>query len=219
VIPRLNFNWKPTRCVVTLPHWAAIRQTPIAPSAPMTTVMTWDWFKGKLTYKGVNYGTKVPEYDKFHDLPSRTGVPLSLVVGGNKGPLEKLRTDGWQTIDANEITLTPDKYQSLIAQSAGEWSVAKNVYVATRSGWFSCRTACYLASGRPAVVQDTAWSKFIPSGRGVIAFETIEQAAAGLDAVAAEPAVHRAAAYEIARQYLAPDRVLTPMIDAIYSTG
>jgi hypothetical protein len=96
--------------------------------------------------------------------------------------------------------------------------VAKNIYVALRSGWFSCRTACYLAAGRPAVVQETGWSKFIPGGRGLFTFSTIEEAAAGLNAVSADPAAHRAAAHEIAREYLAPDRVLPPMIDAIFAS-
>ena len=216
VIPRLNFDWKTTRCVVTLPDWAKVRSTPVPANAPMTTVMTWDWFKGDLVYKGVKYGTKVPEYEKFQTLPHKTDVPLALVVGSVKAPEEKIRRDGWRTMDAYDATLTPERYQNLIARSAGEWSVAKNVYVATRSGWFSCRTACYLAAGRPGVVQDTAWSKFIPSGRGLIAFDTMDEAVAGLESVASDPAGHRAAAYEIARQYLAPDRVLPQMIDAIY---
>jgi hypothetical protein len=105
----------------------------------------------------------------------------------------------------------------LIADSAGEWSVAKNVYVAPRTGWFSCRTACYLAAGRPAVVQETGWSRYVPSGEGVIAFNTLEEILEGLDRVTAEPARHRAAAYEIAREYLAADRVLPPMIETIFS--
>jgi hypothetical protein len=104
-----------------------------------------------------------------------------------------------------------------IADSAGEWSIAKNVYVDTNSGWFSCRTACYLAAGRPAVVQETTWSRFVPSGRGVIAFETMEQCVAALEDVAAHPQEHRTAAYEIAREYLAPDRVMPPMLDEIFA--
>jgi hypothetical protein len=104
-----------------------------------------------------------------------------------------------------------------IGDSFGEWSVAKNVYVDTRSGWFSCRTACYLAAGRPAVVQDTGWSRFVPSGDGVIAFSTMEEAIDGLKRVTADPDRHRTAAYEIAREYLAPDRVLPPMIEAIFA--
>ena len=214
-IPQAGHQWIPTRCVVTLPQWQTVRDAPVAANANMTTVMTWDWFKGILSHDGVEYSTKVVEYNKFHDLPRRTPVPLALVVGGVKTPRGALEKDGWSIIDAYQATLTPQSYQDLIATSAGEWSVAKNVYVATRSGWFSCRTACYLAGARPAVVQDTAWSKFLPTGSGLFAFETIEQAIAALETVAADPAKHRHAAYEIAREYLAPDRVLTQMLDDI----
>jgi hypothetical protein len=220
VIPKLDFDWRTTRCVVSLPSWARIRAQAPPPNAPITTVMTWDWFRGKLIYRGVEYANKATEFEKFHDLPHRLpreiDLNLALAVGGVKTPHEELRRDGWQLLDAHASTLKPGSYQKLIADSAAEWSVAKNVYVATRSGWFSCRTACYLAAGRPAVVQDTGWSKFVPSGRGVIAFSTMEQAVAGLKEISANSAAHRDSAYEIAREYLAPDRVLPQMIDAIY---
>jgi hypothetical protein len=215
VIPRGRFDWKTTRCVVTLPQWSTLRGAPPPEGAPMTTVMTWDWFKGRVTHNGVRYSTKVVEYGKFHNLPKRTSVPLALAVGGAKTPKARFQRDGWKIIDAHTATLTPQTYQNFIATSAGEWSVAKNIYVATRSGWFSCRTACYLAAARPAVVQDTAWSKFIPSGRGVIAFSTIQEAVEGLKAVSENPREHQEAAYEIARQYLAPDKVLTKMIERL----
>ncbi len=156
------------------------------------------------------------EFEKFHDLPKLVKIPLELAVNGVKAPLGQLANWGWRVVDAQETTLTPRSYQEFIARSAGEWSVAKNVYVATRSGWFSCRTACYLAAGRPAVVQETGWSRFVPGGRGVIPFSTMDEAVAGIEAVAADPDGQRKAAYGIAREYLAPDRVLPAMIDSIY---
>jgi hypothetical protein len=216
VIPRLDFDWRTTRCVVTLPSWSQIRAKTPLPTSQITTVMTWDWFQGRLVYKGIEYSNKATEFEKFHDLPRHLDLPLALAVGGVKTPHEQLLRDGWQLIDAHATTMTPRSYQKLIEDSAAEWSIAKNVYVATRSGWFSCRTACYLAAGRPAVVQDTGWSKFVPSGRGVITFSTMAQAVDGLRAITSDPAGHRIAAYEIAREYLAPDRVLPQMIDAIY---
>lgn len=214
-IPRMNFDWRATRCVVTLPPWETIRRTPPPADAPFTTVMTWDYFGGILTHNGSRYGTKVEEYEKFHDLPNRTKLPLYLAVGGEKGPWQRLKEDGWRTGVAQEVTLTPRSYQNFIAGSSGEWSVAKNVYVDMRSGWFSCRTACYLAAGRPCVVQDTGWSRFLPSGTGLISFSTMEEAIAGLEKVAADPVRHRAAAYEVAREHLAPDKVLPKMIEEI----
>jgi hypothetical protein len=217
LVPRMDFDWRPTRCVVTLPHWQSVRDAPVPPQAPMTTIMTWDWFRGPLTYRGVEYFTKAREFEQFMDLPSRTKSPLLVALNGVKAPLKKVESFGWKIKDAHAVTLTPANYQKFIAESAGEWSVAKNVYAAMRTGWFSCRTACYLAGGRPAVVEETGWTKFIPSGTGVIAFTTLDETLAGLEAVAADPIGHRAAAYEIARQYLAPDRVLPEMIDSIYA--
>lgn len=218
-IPRMDFDWRPTRCVATLAPWNRVKDQPPPADSPFTTVMTWNWYGGKLVHDGIEYEQKVREYDKFHDLPRRTSVPLALCVGGHKTPFAQIREDGWQVIDAHRATLTPQSYFDFIAQSAGEWSVAKNVYVGTNSGWFSCRTACYLAAGRPAVVQDTKWSRYVPSGRGVIAFETMDQTLDALAAVHANWKQHSLDAYDIARQYLAPDRVLPRMIDDIFATS
>jgi hypothetical protein len=216
LVPRMKFDWRPTRCVVTLPQWSSARDSAPPADAALTTVMTWDWFGGPLKYGGVEYFAKSAEFEKFLDLPTRIKTPLELALNGLKAPLSQLEKAGWQVVDAHEKTLTPQSYQEFIARSAGEWSVAKNVYVATRSGWFSCRTACYLASGRPAVVQETGWSRFVPGGRGVIPFTTMEEAIAGIAAVRADPVGQRNAAYEIAREYLAPDRVLPAMIESIF---
>jgi len=217
LIPRMDFDWRPTRCVVTLPQWESVRSAPVPADAPMTTIMTWDWFGGKLTHGGSEYFSKSAEFEKFMDFPRRVKGPLTLAINGMKAPLKRIAEQGWTVQDAHQVTLTPASYQQFIANSAGEWSVAKNVYVATRSGWFSCRTACYLAGARPAVVQETGWSRFVPGGKGVVPFSTMEQAVAAVQAVAADPAGHRAAAYEVARQFLAPDRVLPAMIEAIYA--
>jgi hypothetical protein len=215
VIPRLNFDWRPTRCVVTLPSWEDVRNAPIASDGAFTSVMTLAYFMGALTYGGKKYDSKVPEFRKFQSLPTKTNVPLTLAISGDKVPQDPIRADGWKLVDALATTRTAESYMQFIADSAGEWSIAKNVYVDTHSGWFSCRTACYLAAGRPAVVQDTGWRRFMPSGSGLIAFGTMEESIAGLEAVAKDPHRHRAAAYEIARECLAADRVIPPMLDAI----
>jgi len=212
LLPRLDFHWIPTRPIATLPEWAAVKDAPIAPAAPLTTVMSWDYFPGKLELNGVLYHGKPPEYEKFRHLPARSSLPLALAVGGHKTPTEQIKSDGWQLIEARAATLTPESYQAFIAASAGEWSIAKNVFVALRTGWFSCRTACYLASARPAVVQDTAWSKYVPSGSGVHAFTTPDEALAAIDTLRTHPARERAAAYAIADEYLSPHAVLPKML-------
>jgi hypothetical protein len=217
IIPRMDIDWIPTRCVVTLPSWEKIKNTPPPRDATFTTVMSWSYFNGPLIYKGIEYGAKAPEYEKFRDLPKRVNIPLILAVGGYHQDADRIKSHGWKWLDARPMSLTPGGYMKFIEDSLAEWSIAKNVYVATCSGWFSCRTACYLASGRPAVVQETGWSKFIPSGSGVLTFETMEQAIAGIDEVIANLEQHRAAAYEIAKNYLTPQKVLVPMIENMFA--
>lgn len=217
IIPRMEINWIPTRCVVTLPQWHKIKNTPPPTDATFTTVMSWSYFGGPLMFKGVEYGAKAPEYDKFHDLPRHVNIPLVLAVGGYHQDPQRIKQDGWRWLDARPMSLTPDSYAQFIQDSLAEWSIAKNVYVGTRSGWFSCRTACYLASARPSVVQETGWSRFVPAGSGVLTFETKQQAIDGIYEVIAHPERHRAAAYEIAREYLTPQKVLAPMLEQVFS--
>jgi len=214
-LPLAGLNWITTRPTVTLSHWRGAMNTPLPADAAYTTVMTLDLSKEakRVHYNGVDYGDKRPEFERFIALPQRVPhIPLVLAIGNG---LESVQETGWKVIDAHDASLTAESYRSFIAQSAGEWSVAKNIYVASKSGWFSCRTCCYLAAGRPAVVQDTTWSRYIPSGQGLIAFSTLDESSAGLETVHREPDKHRAAAYEVAREYLAPDRVVTPMLEAI----
>jgi hypothetical protein len=218
VIPRLGIDWHITRCIATLPEWKSIKDAPSPAGAPFTTIMSWSYYKGPLEHKGVHYDQKAPEFDKFIDLPKHTKMPLRLAVAGYHQPADQIRQAGWQLVPGIEVSLTAEQYLHFIRDSAGEWSIAKNVFVGTRSGWFSCRTACYLAAGRPAVVQDTGWSKFIPSGNGLFAFNTMAECVAALDEVNAKPAQHRAAAYDMAREYIAPDKVLPPMLEAIFSS-
>jgi hypothetical protein len=217
VMPRCDVDWRPTRCVVTLPHWEKVRNAPPPAHAKFTSVMSWTYFR-PLEWNGVKYDAKVPEFMKFADLPRQSPVPIELAIAGFKLDQDALTRNGWSHIAGYPVSKDAALYQDYIRGSAGEWSIAKNVYVATRSGWFSCRTACYLASGRPAVVQETGWSKYLPSGEGLIAFSTMEECLAGLSALAADPDKHRARAYDVAREYLAPDRVLPPMIDAIFAS-
>lgn len=215
-IPTVGIDWITTRPVVVMPAWADVRDNAPPADAPFTTVMSWTYFGGPLVHEGVTYDAKASEYERFHELPKRAAeVPLALAVGGLRQDAERIKADGWRWIDGAAISRTPADYQRFIAASAGEWSVAKQVYVATNSGWFSCRTACYLASARPAVVQETGWSRHLPGGEGVIAFGTMDEAKAGLCEVRGRYAHHRAQAYGFAREYLAADRVLPAMLASI----
>ncbi|MFZ2445983.1 MAG: hypothetical protein WAW37_06475 [Syntrophobacteraceae bacterium] len=215
LVPRLDFDWKTTRMPVDMEHWEDLAH--IVPSGPWTTVMTWNAFKGKLIYKGVEYGSKGAEFEKLMDLPKRVSVPLKVAVGGVSAPLERLARAGWEVADGPEATVTPAMYQDFIATSRGEISPAKHVYVALRTGWFSCRSACYLAAGRPVVVQDTGFTSIYPSGEGLMAYGDAKEAAEGLASVEADYARHSAAAQGIAREYFDSGKVLTKLIEDAYS--
>lgn len=217
-LPKVGLKWITTRPVVSLPCWASCR-TRTPQENTFTTIMTLDFsanFEG-LFYDGNTYYDKRPEFEKFLDLPRYTRAHLLPAIGRDTDP-KRLVESGWQVTPAYPISATPERYQEFISNSYGEWSIAKNVYTASKSGWFSTRTSCYLAAGRPAIVQDTGWSRYIPSGEGVIAFGTLDEAAAALDAVMSDYPKNQLAAYGIARDYLSPNAVLVPAIESIMSS-
>jgi hypothetical protein len=213
LVPHMDIKWRPTGRPVLLPLWDMFASIKPAKTAPWTTVMTWNAFKGKLVYKGIEYESKGREFEKLIGLPHRVRYPLKVAVGGVHAPLERLASHGWEILDGPRVTLTPIQYQDFIAGSRGEFSIAKHVYVAMRTGWFSYRSACYLASGRPVVVQDTGFPEIFPTGEGLLSFSSLEEAAAALEKVEADYDRHAKAARAIAEEYFESDRVLTQLIE------
>jgi hypothetical protein len=128
-----------------------------------------------------------------------------------------LAAQGWVAEDGPSATLTPEDYQDYIARSRGEVSVAKNVYVALRTGWFSCRSACYLAASRPVVVQDTGFSGVLPTGRGLHAFATEDEAVAAIEAVEANHAREMQAARDIAVAHFDARDVLSRLVEDAFA--
>jgi hypothetical protein len=212
-IPKVGFAWQTTRMPVVRSLWESIAERPAPASAPWTTVTTWNAFKGKLRYEGMEYGSKDSEFEKIIGLPSRVAMPLKVAVGGVQAPLERLARAGWEVVDAPSVSLTPEDYQAFIEASRAELSPAKHVYVALRSGWFSCRSACYLAAGRPVVVQDTGFAAVLPAGEGIVPFSTMTEAIEAVQAVERSYARHADAARAIAREHFDADRVLASLIE------
>ncbi|MBI4515281.1 MAG: glycosyltransferase family 1 protein [Deltaproteobacteria bacterium] len=203
-IPHCGLTWLPTRQPLVLEHWPMSFE----PQAQaFTTVMSWKTDVTLPAIDGVTYGGKDVEFAKFLDLPRHTPAVLEVAVAGS-APVAQLRAAGWRLADPREKSGTMAAYREYLAHSRGEWSVAKNAYVASRSGWFSTRSAVYLALGKPVVVQDTGFSAYYPTGAGLFAFDTLEQAVAGLAAVAADYPRHCQAARAIAEQEFAAPRVL-----------
>lgn len=206
LLPDMGLSWQPTRPPVLMDAWSAR-----LPASTWTTVMSWrnTWepmIDGKRTY-----GNKELEFPRVVDIPLSVDAHFEVAVGEH-APVESWRSSGWLVLDSVEVSVTLDRYRLYIERSRGEFSVAKNVYVATRSGWSSCRSACYLAAGRPVVVQDTGFSEIIPTGEGLHAFSDAAGAIAALELVEADYERHVTAAREIAREYFATDIVLGDLI-------
>jgi len=207
-----DISWITTRQPIVLDCFARHAVPVSARRRTLTTVTSWEKDHHGPVVGGIAYGGKRDEFERFITLPARSRLPLEIALSG-PGPIERLQRHGWIVVDAYAVSSDPWTYRAYLASSFGEWSVAKNPYVAGRTGWFSCRTACYLALGVPAVVQDTGFVRHIPTGLGVLAFRTVDEAAEAITRVATEPERHAAAALTLARDYFDSRTVLTRLID------
>ena len=210
-IPVDGITWRPTVQPIAIDQWPI---TPVSSDAPWTTVMNWASYKPKV-WEGRTYGQKNLEFNRFRDLPSKTNIPLRLAMGlgvDGQRPAQELRQIGWDLVEPQEVVPDHSAYRSFLTNSRGEWSVAKHGYVEGRTGWFSCRTACYLAAGRPAVVQETGWSRHLPSDRGVLPFTNLDEAAEGLAKVTRNYSEHSKAAREIALEFFDAKKVCQELL-------
>lgn len=204
-IPVGEFTWHKTWQPITLDDW----RTAVLPGDRFTSIMTWQI--ESFTDVG---GNKDQEFLKVIDLPSRTPQRFELAING---PQTLLRQHGWKTVDAMQVSRTPSAYRDFIHGSRAEFGVAKHTYVVNRSGWFSDRTECYLASGRPALVQDTGWTAHLPSGDGLLAFTTVEEAVGGIERINARYETHARLAQEIARQHFDARSVLPRLLERAFA--
>jgi len=212
-VPQTGHVWLATRQPIVLSEWE-----PVAARRDVwTTVLTWASYN-PVEFEGVVYGQKDVELARFEDLP-RLAAPSRFELAVSRGkrtklPDDLLRHKGWGLVDPAEVSADIDAYRDYVRTSFGEWSVAKNGYVRGQSGWFSCRSACYLAAARPVVVQETGFSKVLPVGDGLLSFRSVEQAVDCVRRVAADWEHHSLAARALAEQFFDSDRVLTELIEA-----
>jgi hypothetical protein len=209
-VPADRFRWLPTRQPVVLDLWDG---PPGAAGAAYNTITTWH-NKGKdVSYCGdTYYWTKDREFAKFLDLPRRRGVPFELAAGVDEGVRRLLHNHGWRQVHSVEISRSTDRYRAYVQQSRGEFTVARDQYVRPHTGWFSDRSACYLAAGRPVITQETGFSKFLPTGEGLFAFTTMDDVLAAVDAVETDYAGNCRAAREIAAEYFAAEKVVGSLL-------
>jgi hypothetical protein len=209
LIPDDGFPWRPTRQPIVLDAW---HPGPPPDGAAFTTVMQWDSYD-PVRYKGMSYGMKSTMFADFLDLPSKVDWRFELAVGGPSTPRSILREKGWHLHNPNEIATTPWNYQDFIRRSLGEFTVAKHGYVASRCGWFSERSAAYLASGRPVITQNTGFTDWLPVGEGLLAIATPQEAEEACKEVIACPGKHGNAARDIAEQFFDSRKVLQNLLD------
>lgn len=208
-VPTRGYIWRPLRPPVLVDLWE--RAPEVASGSVWTTVANWSAYGG-FESDGVCYGQKDVEFMKLVDLPRRTINPLGLSAAGDSVPLDALAENGWLLFDSETVATDPWRYRDFIWGSRGEFSVAKNAYVRTACGWLSDRTAAYLASGRPAVVQETGIDDELSAGRGMLTFRTGDDAIAALEKAESDYESHRAAALELARKFLDARTVLAGLI-------
>ena len=209
LVPADGLAWQPTRQPVQLDAWPV---TPGRREGSWTTVMQWDSYRSR-EYEGRRYGMKSDSFELFVDLPTRAGPLFEIALGSESAPRDLLRAKGWRLLDPLEVTRDPWTYQEFIRSSKAEWSVAKHGYVESRSGWFSERSAAYLASGRPVLTQQTGFSDWLPRGAGLLAFETIEEALVGLEEIDDAYDHHCRAARELAEEFFDARKVLTHLVE------
>lgn len=211
-LPTCGIEWQTTLPPVVLSEWT----TSQPPGARYTTVADWRGYS-PVEWQGVWYGQKAEEIMRIVELPRRVAVPLELclAIHPNEPDLSALTTNGWHLSEPRQLCATPDSYRDYIHGSRGELTAVKHGYAAGRSGWFSDRSACYLAAGRPVIVQDTGIGAYVPTGAGLLTFTDLDSAADALDRVERDYARHAAAAAAFARDHLDSDRVLPRLLELV----
>jgi hypothetical protein len=202
-----RYQWHPTRPPVCLDWWMNTTEPP--GDSALTTVANWRHNGKPVVWKDETFHwSKHLAFRRFIHLPHRARLPLELAIGAiNEEEKAEMRRHGWRIVPSTTLA-EPNAYREYICRSLGEFTVAKDQYVRPRSGWFSDRSACYLAAGRPVITQDTGFGNRIPTGSGLFSFSTEEEALAAIDAVARDYARHSGAAREIAREYFEAELVL-----------
>ena len=226
-----QYTWRATRQPIVLSEWY------VHPPQRnvLSTVMSWTSYE-PLVHHGKKYGQKDIEFRRFLDLPVKV-VPITMEVAlgkllhatwegydeyysqtavafrNGRTVRDLLSHAGWNVVDAMETCSDIDRYREYIQSSKGEWSVAKHGYVFGQPAWFSCRSACYLAAGKPVIAEDTGFSQVLPTGEGILSFSTIEEAVTAIHEVDTNYSKHAQAARAIAREYFDSDNVLGRLLD------
>jgi hypothetical protein len=215
LVPKLGLQWKTCTPFVYLPLWSV--EGDADSHGPFTSITHWNW--GELRYQGrVLSISKRAGYLRYLELPRLAGRPFQLaaVIHARKEADDRaaLTEHGWSVVDPWEVACSPVAYQSYIRASRAEISCPKPIFRDLHTGWFSDRSACYLASGRPVLAEDTGFSDYFPSGEGLLAFRNMEEAVAGVAAIDSDYPRHARAARRFAEEFLDSNRCLEAILAA-----
>lgn len=210
-IPTLDINWHHIFHPVDVDLFDP---APTARKHKFTTIMNWKSHE-PIQYNGTVYGQKNIEFNKITELPKTVDVDLEIAISGKKVPGDWLTDNGWQLKSGKEITQTFESFREYINYSSGEFSICKNVFVSAQTGWFSDKSAAYLACSKPVILQDTGFSRHLPCGEGLHAFDTIDEAKSALENVTTNYAKNSNAALEIAYEHLSTHKVLNKLLNDV----
>ncbi len=217
-IPTCGRRWIPTLQPVVVDYWP---RCPPPATGAYTTVGNWRGY-GSIDWNGVHYGQKAHSLRNFLSLPSRVSVKLKLAMSidpAEEPDLTALRANDWELVDPARLTSSPADYQDFIRSSRAELGIAKTGYVAASCGWFSDRSICYLATGRPVLAQETGFTGILPTGEGLIGFRDLDGIVEGIDAIESDYDRHSRRATEIAYEFFDSRKILTALIEKITGEG
>jgi hypothetical protein len=213
-IPTCGRDWITTLQPLVISEW------PVAEDVEqdaLTTVGHWRAY-GSIEHEGVHYGQKAHSLRPLLGLPRRSGARFRLALGihsEEQRDLAAMRSQGWELLNPAIVAASPDAYADFVRGSWAEFALAKSGYAASACGWFSDRSVCYLASGRPVLALDTGFGHALPTGEGLIAFSDFDGAVAGVEALRSRYPRHRRAAREIAKEHFDSDLVLPRLLSCL----
>jgi hypothetical protein len=215
-VPDAGINWLPTVPPVVTEIWSDWASETQAHHKTLTTVCNWSAY-GAIEYDGEHYGQKDQEFMRLLDVPGATSEHLELALSGaDDATKNALRRAGWSLRDAEDVTIDFESYANYIGRSRGEFSAAKNAYVKTRSGWFSDRSVCYLAAGRPVILQDTGIRRWLPENSGIMTFSDAQEAIQCLESLRSDYPTRCRSARELAEDYFGHTVSLPKLLDRAF---
>ncbi len=213
-VPLHGLEWLPTRQPVVTDFWCSASAP--APRAKFTSIANLaTGGKKDIAWRGETYvWSKLPEFERFCTAPQRAGETFELATTLKDEALAaRFREHGWQIVSPDAMSVDYRQYVDYIRRSRGEFTVAKDQYVRLRTGWFSDRSACYLAARRPVITQQTGFSQLYGGDKGLLAFETMEEAVAAVAAINGDYAAHSEAAFALAREHFEAETVLASLLE------